>query len=621
LLGVTENKASVPQTLSKFNSSAKVEAAYQANRAHWKERIDRITFQAGDANFSKWMRWIALQPMLRKIYGCSFLPHHDYGKGGRGWRDLWQDCLALLLQSPDEARQILTRNFAGVRIDGTNATIILKGLGNFAADRNNISRVWMDHGVWPFFTTRLYVDQTGDIEIFLEEETYWKDHQIRRAKARDFHWKPSDGNSLKTRRGEVYKGSIIEHMLIQHLTCFHNVGEHGNMKLEDADWNDQLDMASERGESVPFSAFYGWNLVQMAKTLRELKAKTGRGSIGLFKEMLLLTCLAGAKLDLASIEAKQARLQEYFTAVEEGLSGEKAEVDIERLAADLETKGRWVLEFIRKDEWVDSRTGNSFFNGYYNNDGVRVDGDHPDATRMNLTAQTFAVMSGAATEDQIRKSYQAAGALLRDPKTGGYRLTTPLGPNTMNFGRGFALVYGQKENGAMFSHMAVMYTNALYRRGFVREGYEVFSSIYRLCNDTEKAKIYPGIPEYISSEGRGMYHYLTGSASWMLMTMLTQIFGVRGESGDLVLEPKLVGEQFDPSGKASVKTYFGGKKIAIVYLNPKQLDHGVYRINSLAFNGREIKEFIRGPKLVRIPKNYFSEICLRTENSIELFLE
>ena len=76
-----------------------------------------------------------------------FRSHHDYGKGGRGWRDLWQDCLALLIMNPDGVRQMLLDNFAGVRIDGSNATIIGSKQGEFVADRNNITRVWMDHGV------------------------------------------------------------------------------------------------------------------------------------------------------------------------------------------------------------------------------------------------------------------------------------------------------------------------------------------------------------------------------------------------------------------------------------------------------------------------------------------
>ena len=121
------------------------------------------------------MKWVSLQPVLRRIYGCSFLPHHDYGNGGRGWRDLWQDCLALLLMEPETARTQLLNNFGGVRMDGTNATIIGKASGEFIADRNNISRVWSDHGVWPLFTTLLYLDNSGDMDFLFEQQTYFKD--------------------------------------------------------------------------------------------------------------------------------------------------------------------------------------------------------------------------------------------------------------------------------------------------------------------------------------------------------------------------------------------------------------------------------------------------------------
>ena len=40
-------------------------------------------------------------------------------------------------------------------------------------------------------------------------------------------------------------------------------------------------------------------------------------------------------------------------------------------------------------------------------------------------------------------------------------------------------------------------------------------------------------------------HYLTGAASWYMMTMITEVFGVHGEAGDLVIKPKLLKKQFD----------------------------------------------------------------------------
>lgn len=620
ICGVTKEKASILKCVEKYGMKEKVEKALNDNHAYWHARVDRISFRTGDKKLHKWMHWVALQPILRKIYGNSFLPHFDYGRGGRGWRDLWQDCLALLLQSPDEMKDTLSSSFAGVRLDGSNATIIEKGLGKFAADRNKISRVWMDHGVWPYFTIKLYADQTGDIDIFFSEMPYWKDHQVRRAKARDNDWKPSDGTWQKTSLGDEYKGTILEHVLVQHLTCFHNVGDHNNMKLEDADWNDLLDMANEKGETVPFSAFYGWNLMTIAELLLHYKKVKGVDTIPLFKELLDLTGLKG-RVNYDSPVDKRERLYHYFDTVQNNFSGQKAEVSIDLLAEDLASMGKWVLKHVREREWIESKTGYGFFNGYYNNDGLRVDGDHEDCTRMNLTAQTFAIMSGAATDGQIQKAFKAAKAILKDPDTGGFRLTTPLGPNTLNFGRGYAVVYGEKETGGTFNHMVVMFMNALYRRGYVKEAYEVFKTVYGLASNTEKAKIYPGIPEYISHEGRGMYPYLSGSASWLLMTVLTQMFGFMGEYGDLVITPRLVKEQFDANGHASAGAFFLGRKAELTYINPDRLDYSEYRILNVKINSKDVETEKIDHKSAKIKKEVL-ESALKTDisNKIEVVL-
>ena len=41
----------------------------------------------------------------------------------------------------------------------------------------------------------------------------------------------------------------------------------------------------------------------------------------------------------------------------------------------------------------------------------------------------------------------------------------------------FGFAYGEKENGAVFSHMAVMFANALYKRGFVKEGHRALDAL------------------------------------------------------------------------------------------------------------------------------------------------
>jgi cellobiose phosphorylase len=620
LEGITEDENTILRFIERYGSSVAADAALRENHGYWKERVERISFKTGDPHFDTWMHWVALQPILRKIYGNSFLPYFDYGKGGRGWRDLWQDCLALLLQNPIEMRKELVANFGGIRLDGSNATIIQKGLGSFAADRNKISRVWMDHGIWPYYTVRLYINQTGDFDILFEEEPYWKDHQIRRAKGQDKAWSPADGTMQRATDGIQYKGSVLEHMLVQHLTCFYNVGEHNNMRLEDADWNDLLDMANDKGESVAFSSFYGWNLITLSELLTQYGARKKAASIRLFKELEILLNL-DHQIGYDHPQDKVNKLTEYFDGLEKGFTGQKAEFDIAKLAAGLRDMGEWVLKHVREKEWIELENGNGFFNGYYNNDSVRVDGEYGNSVHMNLTAQAFAIMSGAADEAQAKEAYKSAGIILKDPDTGGYRLTTPLGPNTWNFGRGFAVVYGEKETGSMFSHMAVMFCNALYQRGLVNEAYEVFSSIYRLVNDTEKAKMYPGIPEYISHEGRGMYTYLTGSASWLLMTVLTEMFGLKGEYGDLRLKPKLVPSQFDTDGRAEVNAFFLGKRIKLIYINRRRLGADEYAVSHVSINGQAVKADITGDKSAIIRKELLEKLLIEgAVNSIEVAL-
>ena len=85
-----------------------------------------------------------------------------------------------------------------------------------------------------------------------------------------------------------------------------------------------------------------------------------------------------------------------------------------------------------------------------------------------------------------------------------------------------------------------------------------------------------------------MYHYLTGAASWYLITMVTEVFGVRGVLGDLALSPKLVSAQFDDTGIARINTLFASRKLEVIYHNPARLDYGAYQIGQIEINGEPV---------------------------------
>jgi cellobiose phosphorylase len=454
VMGISDSPAEIVALTGKFRAPQKVKASLEQTKSFWREKSEQLGARSGNRDFDCWLRWVSVQPTLRRIFGCSYLPDFDYGKGGRGWRDLWQDCLILILENPRQARVLLLNNFAGVRPDGTNATIIGKKPGEFIPDRNNIPRVWMDHGIWPLLTLDLYLEKTRDYRILSEEVPYF---------------------------GETFKGTVLEHLLIQTLRQCHNLGEHGYVRLEGADWNDGLDMAKERGESVAFSCMYAANLLSLAQLIRKS-------------------------------EKKKLRLSKDLLSARPRISAKKSDIDAGALARKLQAMSEQMTQRIRRKEWLKE----GFFNGYYDNKGRRVEGRKNGVLKMCLASQAFAIMSGVALDGQVKKIMHSVNRYLCDKKLGGLRLNTDFRQEQHDLGRAFSFVYGDKENGAFFNHMSVLYAYALARRGFKKEAQQVLGSIYGMAINTSRSKIYPCLPEYFNSQGRGMYSYLTGSASWFL---------------------------------------------------------------------------------------------------------
>ena len=438
--GVCEEKEQISLVLSDLGSRESMQKAYEETCTFWQEKVN-IRVHTGDEKFDHFMRWVAFQPILRRIYGCSFLPHHDYGKGGRGYRDLWQDCLALLLLSPENVRELLYSNFGGVRMDGTNATIIGEKPGEFVADRNNICRVWMDHGLWPLLTTAQYIHQTGDVKFLLRENTYFKDKQACRGTAVDELFNASEEPVQRTEAGEIYRGTILEHLLVQLITVFYEVGEHNHMRLRGADWNDALDMAWERGESVAFTAAYAGNFEILAQLIEALET-AGISHVELAEEMLPL--FVDNVVLYEDIRGKVKLLQDYTENCKHTITGRKVSMSLVELKRSLRSKGSWIKDHIRKTELLTVEE-NQWFNSYYDNNGRAVEGLHGENVRMMLTGQVFTIMSGTATEEQIPEICKSADKYLYEAKKGGYKLNTDFKELKTDLGRMFGFAYGHKE--------------------------------------------------------------------------------------------------------------------------------------------------------------------------------
>ncbi len=603
IMGICEDKNKIPKIIAKFNNLKKIDVAFKNTKEFWVGISGKISVSTSDKDFDNWLRWVSIQPTLRKIFGCSFLPDFDYGKGGRGWRDLWQDCLGLILNDPQDMQKILLNNFSGVRIDGSNATIIGKKPGEFLADRNDIARVWMDHGVWPLLTLELYINETGDKGILFKDAPYFADQHIWRSQKLNRNLK---ANKLTMRSGKIYQGTIFEHLLVQNLVQFFNVGAHNHVRLEGADWNDGLDMAPEHGESVAFSAMYARNLWSLAQILEESQVK----EVFIAEELKKLL----SKCNYNNIKLKRAILENYFKSVESGLSGKRVSISVVQLCANLREKSSWMAAHIRNQEWLRE----NFFNGYYDNTKAQVEGRRAGVLRMMLQSQVFPIMAQVASDAQIKAIIKSIEKYLWDKKSSGYRLNTDFKQEEHNFGRAFSFVYGDKENGAVFSHMVVMYAYALYKRGLIKEGWRSLNSLYKLVLNTEKSKIYPCLPEYFNLEGRGMYSYLTGSASWFMLTLLTESFGIKAKDGNLAITPKLVLEQFKNNSTIAINRTFAGRKLQISFSNPQRLEYGRYSIKSIKLNSFYLAP--QDPQSITLSRKIITRLPSNKTHSINISL-
>lgn len=609
--GITDDPEDIEKWVARYGCLKKYDDSLEETKQFWQSYVNNVEFCFADTKLNKFLKWVNFQPFLRKVYGSSYLPDFGYGTGKRYWRELWQDLLAIIIADPYSAKKDIMNNYNGVKLDGSNATLVGDEPGEFA-HRSGLGRTWSDHGVWPYFTTRLYMDLTGDISILLEKAPYFKDHITRRGKGTDKTWTPEYGLRQRKNDGEIYYGTVLEHILVQNLTSFFNVGVHNLTLLEAGDWDDTMDMARSNGETVQFTAFYAANLKGICECLQKLKEK-GYSHIEVAEEMIPLfdTLPGNDKVDYSDYTQKQGRLRMYYDKLDKGISGKTVKISIEELINDLTAKADFAFDLVNSQEYITDGEGYYFYNAYYTETCERLGGlNSSGGVNISLTPQAYLMVLGLTDQKRAAEIHKSVNRYLRN-EFGGYILRSDHGDYGLIdiMGRGFGLAFKTRENGGQYNHMAVKYMNGLYNNNLVREGYEVFSTLTGLCMNSEVSRIFPGVPASIDSKSaRGSYNYLTGSGSWLIFSIITEIIGIKPKFGELYIEPKLVREQFGVDKTVEACFIYLGKRTKITIKNEEALDWGEYRLGQARFNGVVICEDNYGEnrEKVRIPTEYLN---------------
>ncbi|MEO6279309.1 GH36-type glycosyl hydrolase domain-containing protein [Roseateles sp.] len=169
--------------------------------------------------------------------------------------------------------------------------------------------------------------------------------------------------------------------------------------------------------------------------------------------------------------------------------------------------------------------------------------------RIYLNPQSWAMLSGAASEAQRVKMLAAIDAQLDTPH-GVAMFAPPYSGMRDDVGRVTQKHPGSAENGAVYNHAAGFYVHALYDSG---ESDRAWHALRRMIPGPDEADLlqrgqlpvfipnyYRGAHrEYPRTAGRSSQLFNTGTAAWAYRSVIEGLCGLRGHAQGLLVKPQL----------------------------------------------------------------------------------
>jgi cellobiose phosphorylase len=208
------NKKKAKETIAKFNTSAKVEAALADLRKYWDNLLSIYTVNSGDDRIDRMVNiWNQYQCMITFCFSRS-ASFFESGIGrGMGFRDSNQDLTGFVHQIPERARERIIDIASTQFPDGGcyHQYQPLNKRGN-----NDIGGGFNDDPLWLILGTVSYIKETGDFGILDELVPFDNDISIAR--------------------------SLFDHLTVSFDHVVNNLGPHGLPLIGRADWNDCLNL-------------------------------------------------------------------------------------------------------------------------------------------------------------------------------------------------------------------------------------------------------------------------------------------------------------------------------------------------------------------------------------------
>jgi cellobiose phosphorylase len=208
------NKTRAKEAIARFNTTEKVDAAFDDLRKYWDNLLSVFSVNSGDEKLDRMVNiWNQYQCMITFCFSRS-ASFFESGIGrGMGFRDSNQDLIGFVHQIPKRARERIIDIASTQFQDGGcyHQYQPLTKRGN-----NDIGGGFNDDPMWLILGTVSYIKETGDFSILNEMV-------------------PFDNNISVSR-------TLFDHLTVSFDHVVNNIGPHGLPLIGRADWNDCLNL-------------------------------------------------------------------------------------------------------------------------------------------------------------------------------------------------------------------------------------------------------------------------------------------------------------------------------------------------------------------------------------------
>ena len=190
--------------------------------------------------------------------------------------------------------------------------------------------------------------------------------------------------------------------------------------------------------------------------------------------------------------------------------------------------------------------GNWYARGI-NDDGRTFGISEDQEGRIYLNPQSWALLSDTADKVQQNLMINQIQRQLMTPY-GAMMLAPAYTQMDEGIGRLTQKFPGVAENGSVYNHAVAFLIYALYK---VKRPELAFEQIRKMLITADNQQVSGQLPVFIPNYFRGAYYqhpasagrssqlFNTGTVAWLYRTIIEQLLGVKGENGELVIDPQL----------------------------------------------------------------------------------